>query len=68
MPVVPTTDLCGSQIQTRVGWVEGGVGQLSIFCVSKEEMLAEFEEYKSKTHSGWRCFNTNALLGKYERM
>ena len=28
-------------------------------------MLENFEEYKRKTQSGWRCINSNTLFGKY---
>lgn len=44
--------------------IENGGHEL-IFCATREEMLKEFEEYKERTKSGWRCIKSNADLGRW---
>jgi hypothetical protein len=43
--------------------MESDSGQL-IVCHTREEMLEQFEEYKRKTQSGWRCIKSNVLFGQ----
>jgi hypothetical protein len=34
-----------------------------LVCASQAEMLENFERYKIKTNSGWRCIKSNAHFG-----
>ena len=35
-----------------------------ITCATREEMVKEFEEYKEKTQSGWKCIKSNGDFGR----
>ena len=37
-----------------------------VVCDTRDEMIRQFEEYKTDTRSGWRCVKSNDLFGRFD--